>query len=272
MIRRPVISACMVAVLLTASCTSPTPKDAVGDKPVVPQENKEAKQLLQGIWIDQDTEEVTLRALGDTIFYPDAVSQPSYFRILGDSIVFGNPGTAYFIVKQTANTFSFRNQNGDQVNLEKTDDPVYVFSFVHDKPQVLTYTEVVKTDSVVTYNGERYHWYLAINPTKYKVHTTVYNDNGVEVDNIYYDNIMHVSVFHGARKLFSTDFRKQLFSSAIPRQFLEHAVLSNMEFTGVDASGFHFVATICIPDGASCYKAENVVSFDGKLKTSLIEY
>ena len=47
---------------------------------------------------------------------------------------------------------------------------------------------------------------------------------------------------------------------------------SNMEFTGVDASGFHFVATICIPDGASCYKAENIVSFDGQLKTSLIEY
>lgn len=264
--------ALLAAVLLTAACTSPKSQGTDDGQQTVQQENKEAKQLLQGIWIDQDTEEVTFRAVGDTIFYPDTISQPAYFRIMGDSLVLGDPGTSYPIVKQSANFFSFKNQNGDEMKLVKSDDPIHVFAFVHDKPQVLSYTEVVKYDSVVNYNGQRYHWYLAINPTKYKVHTTTYNDNGVEVDNIYYDNIMNVSLYRGAQKLFSTDFKKQLFSSKIPQQFLEHAVLSNMEFTGVDASGFHFVATICIPDGASCYKAENIVSFDGQLKTSLIEY
>jgi hypothetical protein len=45
-----------------------------------------------------------------------------------------------------------------------------------------------------------------------------------------------------------------------------------MEYAGVDARGFRFVATICIPDGATCYKAENLISFDGKLTIKLIEY
>ena len=122
------------------------------------------------------------------------------------------------------------------------------------------------------YKGNRYHWYLFINPTKYKVHTVSYNDDGVEVDNVYYDNIMHVSLFNGARKLFSTDFKKQLYSAKIPNRFLTQSVLSNMEYSRVDEHGFHFVATVCIPDGASCYKVENVISFDGKLTTKLLEY
>ena len=94
----------------------------------------------------------------------------------------------------------------------------------------------------------------------------------MEVDNVYYDNIMHVSLFRGAEKLFSRDFRKQDYVSKVPKQVLEQSVLSNMEFSGVDARGFRFVATICIPDGATCYKAENLISFDGRLTTSLIEY
>ena len=104
------------------------------------------------------------------------------------------------------------------------------------------------------------------------MHITSYSDDGLEVDNVYYDNIMHISLFQGSRQLYSSDFRKQLYASKIPAQFIDQAVLSNMEFKGVDARGFHFVATICIPDGASCYKAENIISFEGKLSTTLIEY
>jgi len=58
----------------------------------------------------------------------------------------------------------------------------------------------------------------------------------------------------------------------VPKEFLEKSVLSNMEYAGVDERGFHFVATICIPDGATCYKAENIISFNGRLTITLIEY
>lgn len=258
------------AALLTVACGSKTEpqKEAAQE----PKESKEAKALLQGIWVDEDTEEISFRAVGDTIFYPDTISQPAYFKVVNDSLVLSSVGARYAIVKQSAHVFWFRNQNDDVVKLVKSDDPAHVLAFVHEKPKVLSYTEVVKTDSVVNYDGSRYHWYLAINPTSYKVHATSYSGDGVEVDNIYYDNIMHISLFKGAQQLFSTDFKKQLYESKIPSSFLKQSILSNMEFSRVDAQGFHFVATVCIPDGASCYKVENVISFDGQLSTTLIEY
>jgi len=234
-------------------------------------EDREAKALLQGVWLNSDDESVSFHVKGDTIYYADTTSMPAYFKIVADSLVLAS-GTKYGIVKQTPHLFWFNNQNGDVVKLQKSDNPEDSTEFVHDTPKVVTYTHQVKTDSVVMYGGERYHWYIAINPTKYKVQKRAYNEDGLEVENVYYDNIMHVSVFSGARKLFSTDFRKQLYASKIPQQFLSQSVLSNMEFTGVDAKGFHFVATICIPDGASCYKAENIVSFSGELTTTLLEY
>ena len=255
---------------LFAACSSKP--ESVKQEQEPEKENKQAKAMLQGIWVDEQTEEVSFRAIGDTIFYPDTTSQPTYFKIVGDSLVLGSVGAKYPIVNQSEHVFCFQNQNGDPVKLVKSDDPIHVFAFVHERPQVLTYTEVVKTDSVVNYDGNRYHWYLAINPTKYKVHATSYSDDGVEVDHVYYDNIMHISVFKGAQKLFSTDFKKQQYESSIPARFLSQAILSNMEFTRVDAKGFHFIATVCIPDGASCYKVENLISFDGKLSMMLVEY
>ena len=270
--KHTVFTVAVYLLALSVACTSrpdnPRQQEAVEEE----KENLEAKKQLQGIWLDNETEEVSFRVMGDTIFYPDSVSQPTSFRVVKDSLVLDAVGAKYPIVKQSAHVFSFRNQNGDEVTFCKSDDPIHAFAFVQDKPKVRTYTEVIKNDSVVFYDGTRYHWYLVINPTKYKVHATSYNDDGVEVDNVYYDNIMHVSVFKGANKLFSTDFKKQLFASKIPQQFLDQSVLSNMEFKEVDERGFHFVATICIPDGAACYKAENIVSFDGKLTTTLIEY
>ena len=143
---------------------------------------------------------------------------------------------------------------------------------MRDTPPVLSYSHQVKIDSVIVYGGNRYHWYIAINPTKYKVTTRSYNDDGLEVENVYYDNIMHVSVFQGSRQLFSSDFRKQQYAGKVPAEFLEEAVLGNMEFSHVDAAGLHFVATLCIPDGASCYLVESLVSYQGQMTMQLVEY
>ena len=234
-------------------------------------ESREAKAMLQGIWMDEETEEVAFRAEGDTIFYPDSTSQPAYFRIVGDSLLLGSQG--YHIEKQTEHVFWFCNQSGDVIHLVKSTDPDDRSNFVHDEsPKILTYTEVVKTDSVVMFDGQRYHWYLAINPTKYKVNITSYNDNGMEVNNIYYDNIMHISVFKGAQQIYSNDFRKQQYAQKVPEDFLEEAILGNMEFSHIDAAGLHFNATLCIPDGASCYLVESLIDYHGEMSMKLVEY
>lgn len=235
------------------------------------EENKGAKAMLQGIWVDEESGDVSFRIKGDSIFYNDSTSMPAYFKVMGDSLVMGS-GTAYAIVKQTEHLFWFTNQNGDVVKLQKSDDPVDETELVHDAPKIMTYSEQVKKDSVVLYNGERYHWYIAINPTKYKVVKRSYNDDGMEVENVYYDNIMHISVFQGARRLFSSDFRKQQYNQQVPQAFLEQAVLGDMEYSHTDAKGLHFNATLCIPDEASCYLVETLIDYRGTMTMQTVEY
>ena len=234
-------------------------------------ESLEAKRLLQGIWVDNVSEEVSFRAKGDTIYYPDATSQPSHFRIVGDTLELGVQH--YPIVKQGEYIFWFENQAGDIVKLRKSENPDDSLAFVvHQMPEILSLTEVMKLDSVVMYNGERYHWYIAMNPTKYRVRKTSYNGDGVAVDNFYYDNIIHISLFQGKLQLYSRDFNKQAYVADVPQEFLDQAVLGNMQFDHVDQLGFHFNATICIPDGASCYLVETLVGFKGELTMKLLEY
>ena len=255
----------MIAVLLTG-CSRQQGGNVIEEE----NESRKAKTMLQGVWVDQESGDVSFRVKGDTIFYADSTSMPAYFKIVGDSLVFGS-GTKYAIEKQTEHLFWFRNQNGDIIKLEKTDDQDARAEFTHDTPQIMTYTHQVKTDSVVSYNGERYHWYIAINPTKYKVVKRTYNDDGVEVENVYYDNIMHISVYRGGDKLYSSDFRKQQYSGIVPSEFLTEAVLANMEYSHTDAAGLHFNATLCIPDGASCYLVETLISYKGQMSMKMIE-
>lgn len=253
----------LISAVILAGCNS--------QGGVEPAESKEAKAMLQGIWVDSETGDVSFQVKGDTIFYSDTTSMPSYFKVVGDSLILGS-GTSYGIVKQATHLFWFTNQNGDVVKLEKSEDPVDELGFERDKPQVLTYTQQVKKDSVVTYNGERYHWYIAINPTKYKVVKRSYNDDGIEVENVYYDNIMHISVFHGSHQIFSSDLKKQVYNKFVPAGFLDEAILGAMEFSHIDANGLHFAATLCIPDGASCYMVDTQIAFTGKQTMSLLEY
>ena len=90
-IRLIIILAMSIGVL--SSCRQ---KD---EKTAVQTEDTNAKTSLQGVWIDSDTQEVNFRAKGDTIYYPDSISQPAYFKIVGDTIIIGENRQKYAIVK-----------------------------------------------------------------------------------------------------------------------------------------------------------------------------
>lgn len=238
----------------------------------VPSEDKQAKSLLQGVWVDNETSMVVFKMKGDTVFYPDTTSVPAFFMVVGDSLVIGSSTSKYPIVKQSANVFWFKNQNGDVVKLVKSDNPNDTLAFSGKKTLPQTVTELEKRDTVVVYEGERYHCYVTVNPTRYKVLKSAYNDDGVRVDNVYYDNIIHISVYHGARKVYSRDIVKSMFAGLVPGKILEQSVLGNITFNKVDADGFHFNASVCIPDGASCYMLDTNISFEGRLDMELVEY
>jgi hypothetical protein len=256
----------IVLVLAFAACSH---KQSVKEDAV--KESREAKELLQGIWLDAETEEVMFKAKGDTLFYTDSTSLPAYFRIVDDVLYIGSQ--SYKIVKQASHLFWFRNQNGDVVRYKKSDDPNDALSFNQEQPTTLNLvTEIMKRDSIVFYAGRRYHWYVAINPTKYKVTRTNYSDDGVVREQVYYDNIIHISIYKDAECLFSSDIKKQRYQTQIPSSFLSEAILGDMAFSHVDENGFHFNATICVPDGGTCYLVATIISFDGQLSMKLLEY
>lgn len=259
----------MVALLATVAMAS------CKEKPRAPEstpENKEAEAMLQGIWVDTDTETATFKIKADSLFYPDSTSMPTTFKVLGDTLVIGD-AQRFPIVKQAPHLLWYKNQNGDVVKLAKSENEEDSLAFDRAKPQALPIlTEVVKRDTVVNHQGERYHLYVAINPTKYKVTSLSYNTDAVGVENTYYDNIIHLSIYKGGTQLFSRDIRKQMYAHFVPAQVLAQSILSNIDYTHADAQGFHFNATICMPDGASCYLLDTKVSFDGKLTMELLGY
>lgn len=249
--------------LVAASCGS-KPR-AAKDGP----ENTDAKRLLQGLWIEEGSETAMFQMRGDTVYYADSTSAPAYFKVVGDTLYIGE-GNSFYVEKQTEHVLWFRTFDGETLHLVKgnTADAAKV---IPSKQQILDLKEVLKRDTIVFYGGRKYHIYIAINPTRYKVVRQTVNDDGIAVDDVYYDNIINLNIFKDGQKLFSRDFRKQNYASKVPAAILEQSILNSMEFGKVDANGFHLNVSVCIPDEASCYMIDQIVSFDGKTSIQLLE-
>lgn len=256
----PVLLTVFAMVVLMAACQQQ--KGTVAKAA----ENTKAKQMLQGVWVDAETMEVNFMIKGDTIFYPDSTSQPAKFRVVGDSIFIGYPPSSYPIVRLSENVLVFKNQNGEELRLNKSDSADDKVAFEKSAPVVAVVNHVLKRDSVVTFSEERYHCYVTVNPTKFKVLRRSLNDDGVAVDNIFYDNIIHISVYHGAEKLFSSDITKRMYGRNVPAGFLSQSILGDIRFTRVDKEGFHFETVIGVPEGTTSYILDTIVSLDGKLR------
>lgn len=263
--------AALALAFVWGSCTPGAGRQGGGS--AEPPEDLDAKRALQGIWIDRETETVTFRAKGDSIFYPDTANVPVRFFIRRDTLFMVGAGTtAYPIDKQGRHFFSFHSVTGDIVELVRSENPADTLYFTHREPATLTYNEVVKKDTVVYHAGERYHCYVYVNPSRLKVHKTSYTDGGIAVENVYYDNVIHICVYKGRTCLFSRDYNKKSFTGLVPAEFLNQAILSNMVFEQADAAGCHFNATVCIPDDASCYMVGICVDYDGDVGMELLEY
>ena len=242
-----------------------------GDK--APQvESREAKALLQGTWVDDETEGVLFRMKGDTVYYADSTSMPAYFKVVGDTLYIGQ-NAGYHIEKQTDHLLWFKNQNGELMKLEKVneEDLQDVDTEEKSQPAVQALTEVLKRDTVVFKDGKRYHCYIAINPTRYRVIYQTVNEDGLSVDEVYYDNIINICIIKDGQQIFKRDLHKQDYAKQVSTDFLEKAILNDMAFKTADSEGFHFVASLCQPNGASCYLIDNLISDQGDIQFRLAE-
>lgn len=257
------ILVCILLALCTLSCHKVK-------RIVNADESKKAKAMLAGVWLDDDTDEPYFQIKGDTIYYPDTHNAPVYFKIVRDTLyTFGNKIAKYKIDKQTEDTFWFHSLSDAIIKLYKSDDPDDALSFSKQSTVIPTYTTVTKRDSVVFYKGDRYHAYLYINPSKYKVTKTSYDENGVSVDNVYYDNIMHICVYRGKDLIYGSDLTKMSFKKILPMEFIKNAIFSDIQFIGVGTKGFQYQAWICIPDGSECNIVNIYIDIKGHMTMKL---
>ena len=235
-------------------------------------ESREAKALLQGLWMDDETEDLLFRVKGDTVYYADSTSMPAYFKVVNDTLYIGS-NAGYHIEKQTAHVLWFKNQNGELMKLEKVEEEN--MQDMEEKPHppitVQTLTEVLKRDTVVFKEGKRYHCYIAINPTRYKVLFQTVNEDGLSVEEVFYDNIVNICIVKDGNQIFKRDMHKNDYAKQVKSDFLEKAILNDMNFVKADADGFHFTASLCQPNGASCYLVDTIISENGDVDFKLAE-
>ena len=250
-------------VLLMLSCGSSKDKngqDAVNGSSL-------SVDNLQGIWLDDNTEMPILKVEGDSIYLNSKGSVPFGFTVSDDTLVSqGVDRTVYRIKKLTDKIFQFYTSAGDLVSLHKSDTDIQAFNFQEDSHPS---DEVIQKDSVFVWKGKRFRGYVYINPSTRKVIRPGMTEEGLNVDNVYYDNVIHICVYQGREKLFSKDISKDLFADTVPGEFLNCAILSDMDFMGVDDKGYHYRATVCIPDGMSCYYVDLTADADGGMTFKL---
>lgn len=256
-----------IVVFLTVAFVFAGCRDKV-KQPVEPIEDLNAKAMLEGVWIDADEENVVFKIKGDTVYYPDSTSQPVEFKIIKDTMVLsgGSSASKYPIVKQGSYVFEFKNQNNDIIRLVKSDDPNDSLYFIRRPVVTLNQKKIIKRDSVVRLGDRQYHCYVQVNPTTYKVFRTYYNSEGIEIDNIYYDNIIHVSIFAGADRLFSKDFRKGDFRNFVPKDMLKQCILSDIKLYSLDDKGLKYHVQLAIPDSPSCFILDMVITYGAEIK------
>ena len=261
--RNSIFLACIL--LLTACSERPQKKQAVEKEDLV------AKELLQGTWLDDMTDTPLLRFKGDTLYYVDGSVRPVAFKVVGDSLkTYGSQVSSYHIKKQGEYIFWFQSSMGEILQLSKAENPADTIAIPTYNASEVT-REVIEKDQVVLFGDKRYRGYVYINPTEIKIVQPEITEEGLEVENVYYDNIIHICVYEGKNKLFGRDMKKQDFESLIPQDYFQRAILSDMEFVGVNARGYHYQANLCIPNNASCYLVDTSIDKDGDITYELVQ-
>ncbi len=252
----------VLVTLVVASCAS--------RKPQTPERDSQAEAMLDGVWIDSDDESVVFMARHDTLFYPDESVLPVPYRIYGDTLYMdGKQKSKYVILKLTPNLFVFNNQNQERVKLVKSNDASAMASFSKPTEPIEEINQkLLKRDTVVVAGDTRYHCYMQVNPTTFRVVKNDLNEEGVGVGRAFYDNIVNVAVYIGSQRLYSRDFDKKAFVKFIPEEIVSQIILSDVVYKSCTSDGVTFQAQLRIPESPSSYIVNINISHSGKMQMS----
>lgn len=236
-------------------------------------EDLTAKELLQGIWLDDDTELPLMRIEGDTIYYSDPRNLPVAFKVIRDTMyVYGSLPAAYKIDRQTGTDFWFHSMADEIIKLHKSEEQEDSLAFSSREVEPIpTVPEVIQKDSVIMYEGRRFRGYVYINPSQMKVIRSSYTEDGISVDNVYYDNVIHICVYEGKELRYGKDITKKIFTGVIPEEWLAQSILSDMNFVKVNSDGYHYQAILRMPESMSYYLADLTIGFDKELHIMAVD-
>lgn len=237
-------------------------------------ENAEAKRLLQGVWINDDSNVPLLYVKGDSLRFIGQSDAPIEFKIYKDSLyTYGYDVMTYKIDRQSEYDFWFHSLSDRIVKLYRSENLEDSLYFKEESPRepMPIYTEVVQKDSVVFYDNRRFRGYVYINPSSYKINKPTYSDEGIRLDEVFYDNVVHICVYEGTESLFARDMYKTDFKPYLTDSFYEQSVLIDMDFTGVDAEGFHFTARVGVPESFIHNLIAVTISLTGDMQMELKE-
>ena len=245
------------SILLFVSCTDKAKEDN-------PEEDLKAKEMFRGLWVTEEDDVPALMAKGDSIFYPDSASMSVKFWIYQDSLFLkGQNKNSYKITKQSDNIFVFLNNNGEEVKLVKSKNKDLKASFGYQVYAMNTFLHD-EADTTVRTSFGYFDSNIKVKTTSDRVIKSTFNENGMEVDNTYLDNVASVNITNHGTKIFAHDFKKQEFASLIDRKFLEKSILRRFEFNRADEMALYYDAIIGIPDASTSYVIEIRITNDGK--------
>lgn len=250
----------VVAFVAVFGCTS--------KKQEQPARDVQAESMLNGVWVDSDDESVVFMVKHDTLFYPDASALPVPYRVCGDTLYLdGKHKSKYYIEKLTSHLFIFKNQNQERVKLVKSDDQMAMTSFNNESETDVAEInqQLLKRDTVAISGETRYHCYVQVNPTTYRVVKNDINDEGVGVGRAFYDNIVNVTVYEGSRRVYSHDFTKREFAKFVPEEIVGQCILSDIVYVSCSHENVTFQAQLRIPESPSSYIVNINISQKGKM-------
>ena len=254
-------------VVLTPSCGR-SGDDA--SKSSVEETDTLAIAMMQGVWLDDLSGVQKLMVRGDSIYFASRIDYPVYFTVVSDTLyVQGGEIAKYPIENLSETDMAFYTASGDLLSLRKseTDTLLYGMEAQVEKPK----HEVLEKDSIIFNQGVRYRGYVYINETDIKVTSPYISEDGMYMDNVFFDNVIHICVYKGKERLFGKDIRREMFEGIVPNEYLQCSILDDMNFVGVSSNGYTYSATVCAPGSPSCYCVEVFVSKDGQLTFTLLD-
>ena len=228
------------------------------------------EQMLRGLWLEDNSEVTVMHIHGDTVYFPDKRIAPCAYEVRGDTLYMGSSSVAHYHIDYLDSLeMTLRTMTGNKISVHKSSDTIPSIELPREYSMPV-YDEQTRRDSVCASDGHRYHAYVFINPSDIRVPVPIITEEGLSVTRIYYDNIIHICVYEGKRKIFGRDMRKSDFEEVIPKDFYQSATLSDIRIKGIRDRHFIYYAYIGRPESSVCYVAEIQLTSDGQIKIQLI--